>query len=238
MPRPHAVRRAPRAAVLTLLVPVAVAVAAPTRALAQMPGVPVLQNAWANPGITVAANIGSDDASQAGAVAAAWAPSSGRFQVSGGVGLRDSDVGGQGATFGVRATVPIFNLMGGALGVAGFAGAGAAREPDFVVVGEDGVATVTSVPVGLAFGYRRALPVLRGASLYAAPFYQYNRRMLGDSTASEGLFRVSVGLDVGITSRIGLTVGGEFGGSSGPGEPGPTGAGFGVGGSYALGRRG
>lgn len=55
---------------------------------AQMLGVPVLQNGFSNPGITVAVNYGTADSIRGYGVAAAWAPPSGLFQVSGGSTLR------------------------------------------------------------------------------------------------------------------------------------------------------
>lgn len=201
-----------------------------------MPGVPTLQNAWANPGFTLALNGGWGGGSQTIAGAAAWAPRSGRFQLSAGVGGRKADEGGRGTTYGVRAAMPVFSLAGGALGIAGFAGIGGAFEPD-ATFGTDVGGTYTQVPVGVGIGYRKALGFIRGVSLYGTPFYSYNRLTVGDSTTSAGLFRFSIGADVGITNRIGVTLGAEFGGSAGEEDPGPTGAVYGAGVSFALGRR-
>lgn len=205
---------------------------------AQMPGIPVLQNAWANPGISAAVNGGTGGGSRAGALAASWAPRSARFQVSAGLGMRDGEVGGRGGTFGVRAAVPVWSFAGGAFGVAGFVGLGAAKEPDarITTLGDPG-GTLSHVPVGAAFGYRRGLGFIRGISLYGAPFYSYHRLVVGDSAVSRGLVRFSVGVDVGVTDRIGVTGGAELGGSAKAGEPGPTGAVYGLGVSLALGRR-
>lgn len=203
---------------------------------AQMPGIPTLQNAWANPGITAAVNGGSGGGSRAGALAGAWAPRSGRFQLSAGLGLRDADAGGRGGAFGARVAVPVWSFGGGAFGVAGFVGAGAAREPDAAIAGARG-GTLAHVPIGAAVGYRRAFSFIRGVSVYGAPFYSYHRVTVGDSSSSAGSFRFSVGADVGVTNRIGVTAGAEFGGSPGPLEPGPTGAVYGIGVSMALGRR-
>lgn len=205
---------------------------------AQLPGIPVLQNAWANPGITVAANGGTGKGERALAAAASWAPRSGRFQVSAGIGMRDADIGGRGGTFGARAAVPVWSFAGGAVGIAGFVGIGAAQEPDarIVATGDPG-GTVSHVPIGAAIGYRRAFSFIRGVSVYGAPFYSYHRLVVGDSSVSRGMLRFSVGADVGITDRIGVTGGAELGGKADPGDPGPTGAVYGVGVSLALGRR-
>ena len=205
---------------------------------AQLPGAPVLQNAWANPGITAAVNVATGGGSRVAAGAAAWAPRSGRFQLSAGLGMRDAEVGGGGLAFGARVAVPVFSFAGGAFGVAGFLGAGAAREPDamLAVDGEAG-GTTTQVPIGAAVGYRRAFSFIRGVSVYGAPFYAYNRLTVGDTSVSASAFRFSLGVDVGVTDRIGVTVGAELGGSAKPGLPGPTGSVWGLGASYALGRR-
>lgn len=227
---------ATRDAVFVAMLCTMLATGLPAGALAQMPGVPTLQNAWANPGFTFAVNAGTGGGSRAIAGAAAWAPRSGRFQLSAGVGARKADEGGQGTAYGFRAAMPVFSFAGGALGVAGFAGVGGAFEPD-ATFGTDVGGTYTQVPVGLGIGYRKAFSFIRGVSLYGTPFYSYNRLTVGDSSTSAGLFRFSVGADVGITNRLGVTAGAEFGGSADAGDPGPTGAVYGVGVSFALGRR-
>lgn len=212
--------------------------ALPTVSAAQLPGAPVLQNAWANPGITAAVNVATGGGSRVVAGAGAWAPGSGRFQLSAGLGMRKAEVGGSGMAFGARVAVPVFSFAGGAFGVAGFLGAGAAREPDVLLDPQgDAGGTITQVPIGAAVGYRRAFSFIRGVSVYGAPFYTYNRLTVGDSSVSAGAFRFSFGADVGVTNRIGVTVGAEMGGSARTGMPGPTGAIWGLGASYALGRR-
>lgn len=203
---------------------------------AQMPGMPTLQNAWANPGITAAVNGGMGGGSRAFGVAAAWAPRSGRFQLSAGGGLRQADDVGNGPAFGARLALPVWSFAGGAFGVAGFVGVGAAREPDRRISGEEG-GIAAQVPIGAAIGYRRAFSFIRGASIYGAPFYALNRITVGDSSWNKSSFRFSVGTDIGITDRIGVTAGAEFGGSAAAGEPGPTGAIYGLGVSMAFGRR-
>src|SRR5687767_9066943 len=60
---------------------------------AQIPAIPVLQNAWMNNGVTVAANGGSSDMGTGYAAALAWAPSSRRLQISLGAGLFSPDSG-------------------------------------------------------------------------------------------------------------------------------------------------
>lgn len=202
----------------------------------QMPGLPTLQNAWANPGFTAGINGGTGGGSQTVGGAVAWAPSSGRFLISAGGGGRKSDLGGRGGAYGVRAAMPVASFAGGALGVAGFLGVGGAREPDAEIGFQDG-GTLTQVPIGVGIGYRRAFSFIRGASVYATPFYSYNRLTVGDNTITRSLFRVGLGIDVGITNTIGVTAGAELGSNGDEGGPGPSGAVFGVGASYALGRR-
>jgi len=90
---------------------------------AQMPNTPVLQNAWATPGIVGAVNIAGGADATVYAAAAAWTPASGRFQVSGGGGYLTRSGYGDGGVFGVRVAVP-FSGASSAFGVAAFAGAG------------------------------------------------------------------------------------------------------------------
>jgi hypothetical protein len=67
-----------------------------------------------------------------------------------------------------------------------------------------------TVPVGLSVGYQRPFGSKRGISVYAAPFYQWQRT---DSAAveSKGALRASLGLDVAFSASLGATIGTEFG---------------------------
>ncbi len=198
-------------------------------ALAQMPGVPVLQNAFANPGLTIAINYGSGDDLRAYAGAVAWAPTSTRFQVTGGFGAINPDPGDRATAWGARAAVPVTqSLAAGKLGIGVFAGVGGASQDDV---------SLLHVPAGASVAWRMRLGDRRGVSIYAAPFYSWTRTALEDESNSTGLFRASFGLDITVVSSLGLTVGYELGQTADEGEPGPTGGVFGVGVSYAL-RRG
>lgn len=199
-----------------------------TTAAAQMPGVPVLQNAWAAPGIVVAANYAGGSRNSVFVAAAAWAPASGRFQLSGGGGLQTRQGFGSRAVYGVRAALPLMQLMAGRLGIAGFAGigGGAAKTGDTT-------SSNSVVPAGLGIGYRQAIGTAgRGFSVYVDPSYQHHRGTAG----SKGYIRAAVGLDAGITARIGLTLGAEMGAKAAVGEVGPTGSRYGIGVSMKLGR--
>ena len=200
--------------------------AAPVTADGQMLGVPVLQNAFANPGFTIAANYATEPDAMAYGLAAAWSPGGARFQISGGAGAFVPDEGSSLGTAGLRVMVPLTQLMGGSLGIAAFAGGGAATRDDV---------TLVSVPVGAAIGYRLAIAG-RGVSVYAAPFYSWSRASAdGLDAVSVGVIRGSAGIDIGLFRTLGLTVGAEFGATSDADEPGPQGTGFGVGVSYAFG---
>jgi hypothetical protein len=200
---------------------------------AQLPGLPVLQNAFVAPGLAAAVNAGGGSGATAYAAAVGWAPRSGRFQVSLGAGVFVSS-GNTGGAFGLRAAVPVFSMMGGDLGVAGFVGVGGAQGPQ---VPQRGRAGLGQVPLGAAVAYRRALGATRGFSVYAAPFAGFFRNDFGDAgTESATLFRVSVGGDFAFTQAIGVTAGLEAGASRDDG-PGPSGVVWGVGVSYAFGRR-
>ncbi len=198
---------------------------------AQMPGLPVLQNAFANPGLTAAANFGSGNRVASYAVSAGWVPGNGRLQFSGGLGLhtaRDSTSRGSGTglAYGARAMMPLMTFSEGSFGVAGFAGLGGAIRSG---------ARSMRIPVGGAVGWRKAIGETRGVSLHAAPMVVFSS---GQGVTAKTLVRFGTGADLGITPSIGVTVGVE----GGQGVKLPDGttdrqslAGIGV--SYVLGRR-
>lgn len=202
---------------------------ASTPAVAQMIGAPVLQNAFSNPGFTVAVNFGTSSDAKTFGAAGAWAPASGRFQVSLGGGSVDPKGEKGHGTYGARLAVPVFSFMGSRAGAAVFAGVGGASAPG---------TRLTTVPAGVAVGFRQAMGETRGLSVYVAPFYTWTRAEPTNQPArSKGLIRVSGGLDLGITRRIGVTLGYEAGARAGQLDPGPRGGVFGVAASYAFGRR-
>lgn len=213
---------------------IAVAVAASIIALnashagAQLPGVPVLQNAFANAGLAIAVNYGHAEESQAYAGAIGWAPGSARFQVTGGFGIIDPDIGSRLSAWGARVSAPITSMMEGKFGIGAFAGVGGASR--------DSV-SMLHVPAGASVSYRARLGERRGISFYATPFYSWTRVKFDDVSDNAGLVRVSVGVDLAIVPSLGITAGYEFGQTADETEPGATGGVFGVGITYAF-RRG
>jgi len=207
---------------------------------AQMPGAPVLQNAWATPGIVGAVNIAGGSDATVYAAAAAWSPGSGSYQLSGGGGYQTRTGYGSGGVYGFRVAVPFLGGASSAFGLAAFAGAGGGTGathrtiliPSGAVVLDSSVST-GQFPVGAALGYRRAIGSNHGVSVYATPSYV----LFSGGTESDGIFRAAIGADVGITSSIGATAGVEFGQTRPRGFGGPSGTSYGVGVSYALGRR-
>jgi hypothetical protein len=194
-------------------------------ARAQMLGAPVLQNAFTNRGFTVGVDFGtgSDLSSYGGALA--WSPMSAKYQLSGGVAYLDPKNGSGTATYGLRLMVPVLR-QNSAFGAAPFVGVGGATI--------DGV-TDWQIPLGITGAYRRALGTKgRGVSGYVSPFYTWARVRENRQTITNGLFRVSVGVDAAVLPQVGVTVGYEFGQKAGEGEPGATGGIFGLGVSYAL----
>jgi hypothetical protein len=200
-------------------------IVAPVIGRAQMPGVPVLQNAFSNPGLTVAANYGGATGANAYAGAASFAPGAGRFVISAGVGAVDPDQGKMQLAGGGRIAVSTVSFLNGDLGTALFVGAGAA--------GRSG-STVYMLPIGVAVGYRRALGATRAFSVYGAPFYAFNRQRVARVSTSASAFRASVGVDVALLPWLGGTVGYEFGAKATGTEPGARSAVFGIGLSVAL----
>ncbi len=212
-----------------VLVLTALSLAGWTDVPAQMPGVPVLQNAFANPGLTIGVNYGQSDESKGYAGALAWSPASARFQLTGGFGAFKPDDGERVWAWGARAAVPVTQtMMAGKLGIGAFGGVGGASQEE---------TSLLHVPVGASLSWRTRLGERRGISLYAAPFYSWTRVSFDDESQSKGLIRASFGVDIAVVPALGITVGYELGQKAGEDEPGATGGAFGVGVSYAL-RRG
>ncbi|MEP6692950.1 MAG: hypothetical protein ABJD07_17465 [Gemmatimonadaceae bacterium] len=186
-------------------------------ARAQMLGVPVLQNAFTNAGVTIAGNFASGSGgTRAYGGAAAWSPASAGFQVSAGAGSFDPGVAGSGAsfTYGARVMIPVWHYMGDAMGVGVFGGAGGGK-----VAG----VTQTLIPIGLSVGYRRAFGATRAFSLYAVPFYAWSKTSTVTSSSSTGSTTTgttrgdvyaSAGLDVALLPQLGVTAGYQTGGPS------------------------
>ena len=120
---------------------------------AQMPGAPVLQNAWAAPGIVVAADIAGGSGSSVYAGALGWAPASGRFQFSGGAGYQSSSGQKGRAVYGARVAMPVMQMMSGRLGIAAFAGIGGGAGTSKTAA--DSLMSRMVIPAGLAIGYRQ-----------------------------------------------------------------------------------
>ena len=199
-----------------------------TRALdAQMPGLPVLQNGFSNAGITIAGNYGRTKELLAYGAAVAWSPSSGRFQLSAGGGLATPEREGSGASYGARVAMAFgSSLKGGRFGLAPFAGMGAAKF--------DGK-RVTQIPAGVGAGFRARLGATRGVAVFASPFYSWTQvSEPGLASRQAGLLRVSVGADVALFPKMGLTLGWETGAIARDGDPGATGGIVGAGVSYAF----
>lgn len=207
--------------------------ALPHHARAQMLGAPVLQNAFANPGVTIAANYGSGSSVRSYGAAAAWAPASGRIILSLGGGVLDPTPAGvkSRTTYGARVAVAVKELLDGGVGLGAFAGVGGAPAPKNDASGEGSALTL---PVGLTVGYRRAIGTTRGISVYGAPFYSWARASALGETRSAGRVRFSAGLDAALIPKVGLTLGVETGAKAGDGDPGPRSSLFGVGLSYAF----
>jgi hypothetical protein len=197
---------------------------------AQVPGVPVLQNAFLNPGIGVAGNFAGGSGQSFYGAAAAWGPSGGRFQVSAAAGAHNANDATRGA-YGARAAANVWNTRGGSLGAAAFVGVGGApRTHSGSVVTNP---ATLSVPAGVTVSYQRPMGASRGISLYASPMYRWLRLEDVDASTS-GSFRASFGVDFALTRSLGVTAGGEVGGGS---SVGGTGGVFGAAVTFVLGRR-
>lgn len=205
---------------------------APAALVAQMPGTPILQNAWASPGIVGALNFSGGSDGSVYAAAASWTPGSGRFEASGGIGAQSRTGKSTRAVFGGRLAVPLpFGGPTSNFGAAAFGGIGGGSGGTSAFV--DSISSTVQIPIGIAVGWRHAIGSTHGVSIYGTPAYEF----FSGGSKTGGLFRASVGADAGITPAIGVTVGVEFGGTRPRGFGGPSGTLYGVGVSYALGKR-
>ncbi len=195
---------------------------------AQQPGAPVLQNGFANPGVTTAINYGRGSESSLLGAALAWSPGQGSVQLSVGAGRLSVDTEGVDpmTTYGARLALPRFGFMNGRIGVAPFIGVGGASG--------DSVRTLI-VPLGVGAGWRMALGSTRALSLYGTGTYMRTQvTPEGGEKASDNLMRFAIAADVTLFRNIGLTLGTEFGGAAGRGATVPDGSLLGVGLSWAF----
>jgi hypothetical protein len=165
-------------------------------ASAQLPGLPVLQNAFGNPGLSAAFDFGSG--AGASTYVGAVSYGAGRLILSGGVGAFVPDSGSTAASFGARVALPLVSFVGGSVGVAAFAGVGGVSLNDV---------STTQAPLGVAVGWRRRFGTSRGVSVYAAPLFSYDRASGDGESESAWRFQYSVGADLALTRRLGLTIG-------------------------------
>ncbi len=205
---------------------------------AQTPNSPVLQNAWLGPGFAVAINgAGGSDGSFWGA-AVSWAPNNPRFALSGGLGYLTRSGFGASAGGGVRATVSLGSLPGGAIAFAAFAGIGggaATRDSGFDVNGfvfPDSLTSTTEVPIGVSVGWRYAISPSQSVSVFTSPAVLF----IAGGTQSQAIFRGSLGIDFGVSDSFGVTGGFDFGQTRPRGFGGPSNVLFAGGFSYAFGR--
>lgn len=182
-------------------------------ATAQVPGVPVLQNAFANSGLAFAANFGAGGGQSFFGAAAGWGLGGGRLLASGAAGVQRANEATRGA-YGARLAATLWTSAGGALAAGGFAGIGGAPRTRNDADVETNAAQLT-IPVGVSIGYRRALGRVRGFSVYGSPMFKWSRATVGEVSSTGGSFAGALGVDFALTRAIGLTAGGEFGKSSG-----------------------
>jgi hypothetical protein len=193
---------------------------------AQMPGQPVLQNAFTNPGWAFGVNYGDSDDALGYGGAVAWGNGGAKFGVSLGGGVWDPANGESVFAWGARGMWSPLRFANDQLGGAVFAGIGGARQGELDLI---------EAPIGVSVGYRARIGETRGISIYAAPFFRVSRADLGGGEGeTSALVRGSVGVDVAVLPRLGVTAGYEFGATADAGEPGPSGGTFGLGISYVL----
>lgn len=181
--------------------------------IAQVPGVAVLQNAFVNPGLAFAANVGAGSGQSFFGAAAAWGLGGGRLQLSAAAGAQRANEATRGA-YGARAAATAWTSAGGALGLGAFVGVGGAprtRDDNNVTTNP----AVLSIPAGISVGYRRSIGATRGFSIFASPMYRWTRAEANQVETSGGSIGGAVGLDFAVTRSIGVTAGADFGRASG-----------------------
>jgi len=225
-----------------LLPAMAISLLFSTAARAQIPGLPVLQNAFASSGLAFAADFGGGQGQSFGGLAAAWGlgaaarSGSARLQVSGAAGAARGNGSVRGA-YGGRAAFTAWTTATGSMGVAAFAGIGGA--PRTRANGTVTNAAVMIVPAGVTLSYRRPMGTTRGWSIYASPMFSWVRSRTDVSDVSSTGFRASVGFDFAFSPSLGATLGGEFGSAQLTSSNGRTSSGsFGAAISFVPGRRG
>ena len=195
-------------------------------AKAQMPGLPVLQNAFVAPGMVLAADFGSGSGTAYGG-AASWTPGTGRFQLSASAGAYAPKGGSSGFAYGLRAATALFSMGGGNLGIGGFVGLGGASATG------GGSRPPAQIPLGASVGFRHAMGS-RGFSLYGTPMMLFTAAPKGGKSSSA--FRLGLGADLALTRALGVTAGVELGSAMAASTGGPSGTRFGAALSWALGR--
>lgn len=185
-----------------------IAAVATTMGNAQTPGLPVLQNAFSNPGIAVAGNFANGTGQSFYGVAAGYGLGSGRLQLSGAAGVQRANGATRGA-YGGRVAAMLWSSSGGALGAGAFGGlGGATRTRDASGTTN---AAVMILPLGVSVGYRRALGASRGISGYVSPLYRWTRAQTDIATTTTGTIGGAAGVDFAISQSFGATIGAEFG---------------------------
>lgn len=225
-----------------LLAAVALAAAASARpASAQLFGLPVVQSPFPGRPFAVALDGGTaSDGVRVGGVAIAAHRPAGRIVATLGIGRADGFERVR-TTYGGRLSYALRLGESGAIAAAPFAGYGAIARGDATQNPEREprlTGSLSIVPVGAGLGYRRLL-FGRAAAVHLTPQAQWWRRAEGSGVASASTWfgRVGAGVDVAITSQIGLSLASEFGASTADVTAGPRGRLFGIALSYAPARR-
>lgn len=218
-------------------------------AAGQLPGLPILQGAFAGPGLAAGVDAGRADERTMTAVAVGYGTRSGRVGLVAGVGFfGDAAAGFRGSRvgYGGRVGVTAVRLMNERLAVTPFAGFGSWRGTLAsgalsglpVIAGDTGTTLqFDEIPIGVSAGWRLRLGATNAVAVSVAPAYTVARRAGGSLDANKGYFRVATVADVAVAGRFGVTLAGEFGQTAQGSDPGPQGSRIGLGVSYAFLRR-
>jgi hypothetical protein len=229
----------------------ALACAAPiATAAAQLPGLPVLQGAFPAPGLAAGVDLGQGSGRQVIAGALGYAPGSGRFGVTAGIGAFAEDEPGYRkgrVAYGARVALTAVRFADDRVALTPFAGFGSRRPtlanaslagaPAGAVVDTGSAVQLDEVPLGVAAGWRFGLGASRAMALSLAPAYVLYRRAGAGFDDTRWGMRVAAVAEASLAPRLGVALGAEFGQAATGSEPGPRGVRAGLGVSVSLARR-
>jgi hypothetical protein len=193
-----------------------------------MPGAPTFQNAWAGPGFVSALDLGVGTNGALYAIAAAWTPKPGHFQLTGGAGIQ-ACTGTARGSFGGRVAIAL-GKPASVFGFAALAGVGGAAT---ATSGADTTNAIVQYPFGVSAGWRHSDRSGKSVSVFTT----HTAVVISSEGEIVGAYRAALGGDVALSRSFGATIGFEVGTHPERTSGGPGLFMVGLGASYAFGGR-